>query len=122
MNICCRKEKCKFNKNYICTRSNLEINDNRECLNYEIVDKGLLQDSSKTMFEIAPKLAPYKDNKDIKISCKANCLFNKKGKCVCNGIIINNANLKKVDIFTKKDKNKIKTTNCNAVCFSFVKE
>lgn len=124
MNISCRKTKCKHNNNYVCTRKNIFIQKNLDCANYEPVKKDNLQDVSKTMFEIAPEIAPYKHNKQTNISCEANCIFNKQNKCVCNGIFINGESVKEND---QKDRMLSKKTSKQkgqnqACCFSFVQK
>ena len=47
-----------------------------------------LQDASRTMFESAPEVHPYRHNKDVDIVCNANCLFNKDCNCMANGICV----------------------------------
>ena len=89
MNITCRKTKCKYNNNYACNSKNIFIQKNLNCAYYEPVEKGELQDVSKSMFEIAPEIAPFRDKKDVNIFCEAECVFNKLNKCVCNGIFVN---------------------------------
>ena len=126
MNISCRKTKCKFNNNYVCTSKNIFIQKNLNCAYYEPVKKENLQDVSKTMFEIAPEIAPYKHNKKTNIFCEADCIFNKNNRCVSNGIFVNGESNKEND---KKDSmvnheqgnQKVQNQDNQACCFSFVK-
>lgn len=89
MNIVCRKTKCKYNNNQACNSPKLLIDSELNCEQYEPVEKGSLQDVSRNMMEVAPEIAPFKHNKDIEISCQANCVFNKDGECKANGIFVN---------------------------------
>lgn len=126
MNISCRKTKCKYNNKYVCTSKNIFIQKNLNCAYFEPVKKDDLQDVSKTMFELAPEIAPYKHNKNTNIMCEADCIFNKNNKCVCNGIFINGESKKENDKRDTiiSDREKIisdNNQNNQACCFSFVK-
>ena len=126
MNISCRKTKCKYNNNYVCTSKNIFIQKNLNCAYYQPTKKSDLQDVSKTMFELAPEIAPYKHNKKTNIMCEARCIFNKHNKCVCNGILINGEsnkeNDKKDSMVLNASENKDQRNNNQACCFSFVKK
>ena len=125
MNISCRKTKCKYNNNYVCTSKSILIQSDLNCAYYEPIKKDTLQDISKTMFEIVPQIAPFKHNKEVKINCEADCIFNKGNHCVCNGIFINGESSKendKKDSMTNQNTNHNKSNKQNqACCFSFVK-
>ena len=41
------------------------------------------------MFDEAPKYAPHREKKNMRIACAAKCLFNEQGVCVANGLTIN---------------------------------
>ena len=56
---------------------------------YEKDQDKKVHDTTKTMFDIVPDLAPYKHNTKCCIKCKANCIFNKNNICYSNGILIN---------------------------------
>lgn len=106
MNIVCRKTKCKYNNNLACQSEKIFIDRELNCEQYEPIEKGSLQDISKNMMETAPKIAPFRHNKDIHIKCQANCVFNKDCHCVANGIFINGQTPKaneKIENLTKND-------------------
>lgn len=130
MNIYCRKTKCKYNKNYVCTSKKIMIEDNLNCAYFEPIKKDDIQDASKYMFDIAPKIESFRDNKEVVINCKADCIFNKNNKCVSNGIFINGENkkmhIKKDDMISKNkqdngESGKNPIINSEAICFSYVK-
>lgn len=89
MNIVCRKTKCKYNDNLACRSPKIFIDRELNCEQYEPVEKGSLQDISKNMMETAPEISTFRHNKDIRIKCHANCVFNKDCECMANGIFIN---------------------------------
>lgn len=91
MDIKCRKTTCMFNKGQTCCSSKVDITKETECKTYEkeeIDDKDDL-DFSKKMFEVAPDYANSRHIKNLILDCNANnCLFNKEGKCMANGITV----------------------------------
>lgn len=88
MDIRCRKTSCKFNDKYTCKAKEILIKKNVECAKYE---KGRPPvDKTKWMFSDNPPVyAPQRDSSTISIGCNAHCLFNDQGKCVANGITLN---------------------------------
>ena len=89
MDLKCRKTVCKYNNKYACMAKEILVDSKTTCDTFE-KDKDKteekLQDVSKTMFESAPDIHPYRHNKDCNIKCNAKCLFNNNGKCQANGI------------------------------------
>lgn len=95
MDIRCRKTTCKFNISNKCIAKEIIVDKNVLCSTYKTDQKNFenkKDDKSKFMFKKTPKIAPFRDRKDIKILCKANCLFNCEGVCKANGITINDFN------------------------------
>ncbi len=89
MDIRCRKTKCFYNDKYTCRAKEILIKTNTECDRYEKGDKPAV-DKTKWMFtDSPPEYAPQRDSATLQIDCKAKCLFNENGKCVANGITIN---------------------------------
>ena len=88
MDIRCRKTSCKYNDKYTCKAKEILIKKNVECGKYE---KGKPPvDKTKWMFTDKPPIyAPQRDSATISIGCNAHCLFNDNGKCVANGITLN---------------------------------
>lgn len=92
MDLKCRKLNCKFNKRYACEAEGIKVTKDYRCSTYdraEEINEKQQQDVSKTMFEAAPELHPYRHNLDVNIRCDAHCLFNQKTDCVANGICVN---------------------------------
>ena len=89
MDIRCRKTRCKFNDRYTCKAKEILIKKQCECEKYERGDAPVV-DKTKWMFaDKAPEYAPQRDSATIGINCRAKCLFNMDGKCVANGITLN---------------------------------
>lgn len=91
MDLKCNKTMCLYNKKYCCYAKEITILKETECGTYEKdQDKNPkdLQDVSKDMFEAAPDISSFRHIKDIKVNCKANCIFNNEGHCKANGITI----------------------------------
>lgn len=95
MDIKCRKTKCKYNKTYSCMAKKILVEENTRCATYELDDKKEIEDknkktdTSKNIFGKGIKNSSLKARKNIVIECKADCLFNKDGKCKANGITVN---------------------------------
>lgn len=90
MDIRCRKTMCKFNDRFTCKAKDILINKKIICQTFENDSENKKEkDTTKTMFDIIPEIAPQRDSKAVCISCKADCLFNHNGKCVSNGITLN---------------------------------
>lgn len=89
MDIRCRKTSCRFNDSYTCKAKEILIKKSCVCNGYEKSNKPP-QDKTKWLFsETPPKYAPQRDSATIIIDCKAGCLFNLNGRCVANGITLN---------------------------------
>ena len=90
MDIRCRKLLCKFNDRFTCKAKEILVDGKVVCSTYEKDEnKKDLQDVTKHLFESEPSYAPQRDSKALTIACKAECLFNRNGKCVSNGITLN---------------------------------
>lgn len=88
MDIRCRKTSCEFNDKYTCRAKEILIKKGLECAKYQKGKKG--EDKTKWLFsDTPPKYAPQRDSATLDIGCQAHCLFNDNGKCVANGITLN---------------------------------
>ncbi len=88
MDLRCRKTGCKYNKNLTCTAKSIEIGKKLNCNTFEKVHEDV--DFSAEIFsENPPKISDYRHLKDVCLTCKADCLFNRSGNCIANGITIN---------------------------------
>ena len=94
MDIRCRKTKCKYNDRHTCKAKSILINKVDKCEKYEKKGDKPTKDTSKKMFKKVPNFAPQRDTKKMKIECKNNCVLNHEGRCVANGITINDINTK----------------------------
>lgn len=93
MDIRCRKTSCKFNDKYTCRAKEILIKKNIECEKFQNAKPPI--DKTKWIFTDNPPIyAPQRDSATISIICRAHCLFNKDGKCVANGITLNDLNEK----------------------------
>lgn len=93
MDLKCKKMNCKHNKECACMSKAIKIQRSCECGTFELDKnrgKEQRQDISKNMFEVAPDIHPFRHNKDVSITCSAECLFNKDGVCKSNGISVMN--------------------------------
>ena len=88
MDIRCRKTLCRYNDRYTCKAKGIKVTNKATCRTYEKGDKAEV-DTTKHLFEKTPEYAPQRDSKTLEILCHADCLFNKDGKCVSNGITVN---------------------------------
>ncbi len=88
MDIRCRKTSCKYNNKYTCKANEILIKKNIECSKYEKGNTPV--DKTKWIFTDNPPIyAPQRDSATLSIDCNAKCLFNDNGKCVANGITLN---------------------------------
>ena len=88
MDIRCRKKDCRFNDDFTCRAKELAVNEDGDCSVYEKVDKPV-EDTTKKLFSEVPKYARQRDVKRFKIECDAPCILKREGRCIANGITIN---------------------------------
>ena len=89
MDIRCRKTICKYNDRHTCKAKGILVDKTDKCEKYEPKEGNDKTDTSKTMFSKTPEFAPQRDTKKMVIECKNNCVLNHGGRCVANGITIN---------------------------------
>ena len=98
MDLYFKKLDCVYNKEFGCVAKGIMVKHNLTCATYEKNENlptEQKQNVSKTMFEIAPQYHPFRHNKNIDIKCEAKqCLFNKNGDCISNGITIQRSDFK----------------------------
>ena len=103
MDLKCRNLDCKNNDCYSCMKKGIDINNHSYCSSYEKTNnlpENQQQNIPETMFEKEPKVHPYRHNKTVDIHCKAKCLFNHNGKCLSNGISVQNLDEKNAKCIT----------------------
>ena len=79
MDIRCRKRQCKYNDRFTCRAKDISVSEKSK----------EVEDTTQSLFSKTPDYAPQRDSKTMTITCRANCLFNRNGKCVSNGITLN---------------------------------
>ena len=79
--IKCGLTNCKFNRGYCCCSREIFVSGNTDC-------KTFSPDASKEKTEFATDFVKADYSVDTAVSCSADCLFNKDGKCVSNGITV----------------------------------
>lgn len=95
----CGLTACKHNEGYCCCAKEIEVDKGTDCTTY-------CPDENKhvSMFEAAGDFAKADYSVDTRVSCEADCVFNKSGKCVSNGITVMNEGSQ------------------NAVCLTYIKQ
>lgn len=89
MDIRCRKRQCKYNDRFTCKAKDISVSESVLCTIYEKDESKDVEDTTQSLFSKTPDYAPQRDSKTMTITCRANCLFNRNGKCVSNGITLN---------------------------------
>lgn len=89
MDIRCRKTKCRHNDRHTCKAKDILISKKDACEKYNPIDDKATPDLSRRMFKNTPVFAPQRDTKKMKIACNNNCVLNHEGRCIANGITIN---------------------------------
>lgn len=92
MDLKCKKLNCVHNKEFSCNAKGIKVKHNLTCATYkknENLTEEQQQNVSRTMFEVAPEMHPYRHNKKVNICCDAkNCVFNDYGNCKSNGVTV----------------------------------
>ncbi len=102
MDIRCRKTDCKYNEGLTCLVNELNISQKNECKEF-VKGKEKIDISKQIFSDTPPEIKDYRSVKDMKLHCSTNCLFNKDGKCIANGITINDVkNTAKCITYAKK--------------------
>ena len=92
MDLKCRKQACKYNNYFTCTARNISITNKLACEVFENDPSKNIRDTSRCMFDEAPKYAPHRAKKHMRVTCAAKCLFNEQGICIANGLTVNSIN------------------------------
>ena len=88
MDIRCRKLDCKHNDKFTCRARELAVSEKGNCAVYEKTDKKVV-DTTKTLFSKIPEYSAQRDVKRFKIQCDAPCILKREGRCIANGITVN---------------------------------
>ena len=92
MDIRCRKTQCKYNDRHTCRAKSILISRDDRCEKYDPKEENPTVDTSEKMFKKTPDYAPQRDTKKMIIACNNKCVLNKGGRCVANGITVNDIN------------------------------
>ena len=79
--IKCGLTNCKFNRGYCCCAKGICVSGNTDCKTFSMW-------RDKTQNEFASDFIKADYSVDTTVSCSADCLFNKDGKCISNGITV----------------------------------
>ena len=75
----CKRQGCVYNENCSCTANHIDVGRETECQTYE--DCGY-----RKVEQDEVKQNPTRKN--IKVGCRADCLFNDNNYCKANGITV----------------------------------
>ena len=81
----CGLKACRFNKGYCCVSKEIDVNNHADCKTYSPDEN-----KRRLQFEAANEFVPANYSVDTKVGCSADCIFNKDGKCISNGITVMN--------------------------------
>ena len=79
----CGLKNCKYNKGYCCCAKEISVDRHTDCVTY--TDDPTKR---KSLFEAGTDFIPANYDVDTKITCSAQCLFNKNNVCIANGITV----------------------------------
>lgn len=76
----CKRKGCLYNKNNYCTSKEIEVTKDTACKTYTPSHEGEVNEIGKI------DQPPIRKN--IKVDCKANCIFCADKECTANGITV----------------------------------
>lgn len=79
----CGTRQCHYNKGYCCCSKCICVSENGECKTFENDEN-----KHKSMFETSNEFTKANYSVDTDVSCSADCVFNKSGKCFASGITV----------------------------------
>ncbi len=91
----CGLRACKFNRGYCCCSKEISVSKGTDCETFSPDEQ-----KRRSSFESANDFAKADYSVDTAVSCDAECLFNKQGKCVANGITVSDDGLKEASCLT----------------------
>lgn len=75
----CKRNNCKYNKNCNCTSKEVHVNHDTSCATFNPTLKSHNEEE---------KIGQPPIRKNIKVDCKADCIFKESGVCSANGITV----------------------------------
>ncbi len=79
----CGLKSCSFNKGYCCCSKSVCVNASADCTTF-----APSEEKSRSDFEAGSDFVRADYSVDTAVSCSADCVFNKDGVCVSNGITV----------------------------------
>lgn len=79
----CGLKSCVHNKGYCCCAKQVNVDRQTDCLTYEYDET-----KANTDFEVGSDFIPANYSVDTKVSCSADCIFNRDNRCISNGITV----------------------------------
>ena len=79
----CGMKNCRFNKGYCCCAKEVDIGHGTDCTTY---DPDFTK--NRTLFEAGADFEKADYSVDTRVLCGAECIFNREGKCIANGITV----------------------------------
>lgn len=76
---------CRHNRGYCCCSKQIEVDAKADCLTYSPDDN-----KRAAAFEAGDDFVKADYSVDTCVTCGADCVFNKSGRCVSNGITVMN--------------------------------
>lgn len=79
----CGLRGCKYNRGYCCCSKEIKVDSLTDCTTYAPVPG-----KSDRSFEAGADFVKADYSVDTDVACNAECVFNREGKCVSNGITV----------------------------------
>ncbi len=79
----CGLKACKYNKGYCCCSKEIDVSEGAVCKTYSPDEN-----KRKSSFEAGSDFIKADYSVDTKVSCQADCVFNKSGECRATGITV----------------------------------
>ncbi|MCI9031828.1 MAG: DUF1540 domain-containing protein [Clostridia bacterium] len=79
----CGMKNCRYNKGYCCCAKEIDVNAETDCTTYSPDEE-----KSRSLFEAGSDFVKSDYSIDTNVLCGADCIFNRDGKCIANGITV----------------------------------
>ena len=82
----CKRVGCEYNQSCNCTAKNVNVTQSTKCDTFKHGNKS--EAETQEDIEEVEKIIRPPVRKNIKVGCKADCIFNEKTECTANGITV----------------------------------
>ena len=79
----CGMKNCHYNKGYCCCAKEIDVNECTDCTTYSPDEE-----KSRSLFEAGSDFVKSDYSTVTNVFCGADCIFNRDGKCIANGITV----------------------------------